>query len=451
MNVNLSFLLDFYELTMAQVYFKHKPNTQATFDLFIRSLPLNRSYCLVAGLEDCLDFLINIKFEAEQIEFLRGIKVFSEDFLDYLANFKFKGDVWALPEGSVCFANEPIIRITASLIHAQIVESFLLNTINIHSSITTKASRVVISAKGKAVYDFSLRRAQGIDASIKAARSSFIAGCAGTSNCMAGILYNIPLTGTMAHSFVMAFDNELDSFHSYAESFPDSTILLVDTYDYKKGIENAIKIAKELEQKNKRLKAIRLDSGDLCAVSKIARKTLDKNDLKYVRILASGNLDEYAITRLIKKGALIDSFGVGTKMGTSSDAPYLDVVYKLCEVCDNENDFLPKMKLSAAKITLPGRKQIFRFKNRKGIFKKDIIALEAESIKKAEPLLVNVIKDGKLMYNKPSIHDIVLFAKNNISSLSDKLKRIDKKANFIVKPSRALRKLKNKLIKQNSR
>ncbi len=449
--INLSFLVDFYELTMAQAYFKYKPNTQATFDLFLRDLPVNRSYCLVAGLEDCLDFLQNLKFDSRQIEYLRGIKIFSEDFLKYLAEFSFKGEVWALPEGSVCFANEPIIRVTASLIHAQIIESFLLNTVNLQSNIATKASRVVQAAKGKAVYDFSLRRTQGIDASIKAARSCYIAGCAGSSNCMAGLLYGVPLAGTMAHSFVMAFNNELESFRSYAEVFPDSTILLVDTYDYKKGIGNAVIVAKELEKKNKRLKAIRLDSGDLCAVSKLARKVLDKNNLKYVRILASGNLDEYAITKLIKRKALIDSFGVGTKMGTSADSPYLDVIYKLCEVSDNENDFLPRMKLSTAKITYPGRKQIYRIKNRKGIIEKDILGLEDESIKKAEPLLVKVMEEGKVVYSRPNIHEIASFSRNNLAGLADNLKKIEKRNQFTVKPSRALKKLKHKLIKQNKK
>src|SRR3989344_3746206 len=332
---DFALLTDLYELTMCASYFDNKIKDTATFDLFIRQLPKNRAYFIAAGLEDCLNYLKNLKFTDKHIKFLESKKIFKSDFLDYLKNFRFKGDVHALPEGTVFFPNEPIISVTAPIIEAQLVETFLLNAINLQTTIATKASRVVNAARQKPVVDFSLRRTQGTDAGMKVARSSYIAGCIGTSNVLAGMKYNIPIYGTMAHSFVMAFENEEKSFEAYAKSFPDSSTLLVDTYDTLKGIEKACKIARKLESKGHKLKAIRLDSGDLISLSKSARKILDSNKLGYVDIFASGNLDEYKIEELLSKGAKIDAFGVGTSMGVSKDAPYCDVVYKLTELTNH--------------------------------------------------------------------------------------------------------------------
>src|SRR3990167_2610048 len=335
---NRGLLLDLYELTMAAGYFEGKAQARATFDLFVRRLPENRSFLVAAGLENALKFLEKFSFTNQDIDFLKQKGIFKDDFLHYLAALRFTGDVYALPEGTVFFPAEPVLRVAAPILEAQLVESYLLNVINVATTICSKAARVVMAAKGKEVYDFSLRRAQGPDAGLAAARSSYIAGCAGTSNVLAGALYNIPLAGTMAHSFIMSFRDELESFRIYASTFPDSTTLLVDTYDYRKGIQNAISVAKELEVEGHKLRAIRLDSGNLASISKLARSSLDAHGLRYVKILASGNLDEYKIERLLGARAMIDNFGVGTNMGVSSDAPYLDIIYKLSQIDDLEGN-----------------------------------------------------------------------------------------------------------------
>ena len=346
-------MLDLYELTMAQGYFVYKKDAFATFDLFVRALPKNRAYLVLCGLEEILGYLKNLRFSQEDIDYLSKQKLFSQDFLRYLANFRFSGCVWAMPEGTIFFAEEPVIRITAPIIEAQIIESFLLNTVNLETMVASKASRVVCAAGSKGVYDFSLRRTHGAGAGIKVGRATYIAGAKGTSNVLAGKLYKITIVGTMAHSFVMSFRQEMDSFLAYANTFPQATILLVDTYDTKKGIENAITLGLYLKEKGYRLQGIRLDSGNIVALSKLARKMLDRAGLRFVKILASGNLDEFKIEELLKKGARVDNFGVGTNMGSSVDAPSLDVVYKLSEVTDDYGRFSPTMKLSKAKVTYP--------------------------------------------------------------------------------------------------
>ena len=287
--------------------------------------------------------------------------IFKDRFLDYLKGLRFSGEVWALPEGTVFFPGEPVLRVSAPILEAQMAESALLNTINIASLISSKAARVVLAAQGKGVYDFSLRRTQGMSAALAAARSSYIAGCLGTSNVLAGKLYGIPTAGTMAHSFVMSFQSELESFRAYTSLFPDNSILLVDTYDYRKGIENAITAARELEAKGHKLKGVRLDSGDLVRISRMARRLLDTAGLNYVRVFASGNLDEFKIENLLKNGAKIDSFGVGTNMGTSCDAPYLDVIYKLSRIDNRDGSIQPVMKLSQDKITYPEKSRYSGF------------------------------------------------------------------------------------------
>lgn len=400
--MNTALLLDLYELTMAESYFLYKRNTRATFDLFVRTLPKNRGYLIACGLEDVLNYIKGLKFNEEDLKYLRKQGIFSEDFLGYLRKFKFSGDVWAMPEGTIFFANEPIIRVTAGIIEAQILESFLLNTINLQTMIASKASRVVLAAKGRGVYDFSLRRTHGQDAALKVPRASFLAGFAGTSCVLAGKSYKIPITGTMAHSFVMTFKNELDSFLAYANLFPKRTILLVDTYDTIKGIKNAVRIGLYLKQTKQRLQGIRLDSGDIVSLSKKARRLLDEAGLNYVKIFASGDLDEFRIKELLDKGALVDNFGVGTNMGTSADAPSLDVIYKISEVTDENGDFLPTMKLSKGKATYPGRKQVFRVSDKRGRFTKDILGLENEKIR-ALPLLRKVMEEGRVVYKLPGL------------------------------------------------
>jgi nicotinate phosphoribosyltransferase len=299
---------------------------------------------------------------------------------------------------------------------------------------------VVLAAGGRGVYDFALRRTQGSDAAIKAARSAYLAGCRGTSNVLAGLLYNIPITGTMAHSFVMAFNNELESFRAYSSVFPENTTLLVDTYDTKKGIENAVRIGKLLQQRGHRLKGIRIDSADLVSLSKIARRILDSADLRFVKIFASGNLDEYKIQDLLKRGARIDNFGVGTNMGASTDAPYLDVIYKLSEISQKDGKFLPTMKLSREKVTYPGRKQTFRIKDKKGNYVKDILALGGERVK-GNPQLIKVVSKGKIIYQTPALSEIRKKLARNLSHLPLKYKQIYPKSHYPVVISPKLKKL----------
>ena len=442
----MSLFTDFYELTMCASYFDNKDFESATFDLFVRRLPENRSYMLFAGLEQCLHYLQNIKFTDEHIAYLKT-QGFNADFLDYLVSLRFTGEVWAVPEGSLVFPNEPLIRITAPIIEAQLIETFLLNTVNLQTMIATKASRVVHAAKGRPVVEFGLRREQGIDAGMKVARSSYIAGCTGTSNVLAGHVYDIPVFGTMAHSFIMSYSKEIDAFRAFTETFPDKSTLLIDTYQDIKGAEKAAVIAKELEKKGCRLGGVRLDSGDLAKTSKRIRKLFDAQGLSYVKIFASGDLDEFKVEELLAKGAQIDSFGVGTKMGTSADRPYLDVIYKLCETMTTDRAFSPIMKLSKDKITLPGRKQVYRCIDTEGNFKKDTIALANEKVE-GEPLLVKVMEKGKLTYALPSLEKIRAEAAFSLSKLPEEYKILTGSPSYPVELSRNLRKLVKSLKRQ---
>jgi nicotinate phosphoribosyltransferase len=447
MDKDLSLLLDLYELTMGQCYRTYRPDARATFDLFVRGLPVNRSYLVAAGLEDILDYIKHLRFNASDIAYLRSKNIFSGDFLRYLAKFRFSGDIWAMPEGTIFFPDEPVIRVTAALIEAQVIESFLLNTVNLQTMIASKASRVVSAARGKTVFDFSLRRTHGSDAGLKVARSAYLAGFDGTATVLAGKRYGIPIVGTMAHSYVMSFKQELDSFLAYAETFPLRAILLVDTYDIKKGIENAITVGLYLKEKGFRLQGIRLDSGDIVYWSKAARRMLEKAGLPYVKIVASGNLDEFKISGLLKRGARVDSFGVGTNMGTSIDAPCLDVIYKISEITDEDGNFLPTMKLSKGKVTYPGRKQVFRIKDRRGIYSQDILGLEGEGIR-GIPLLVKVAAKGKITYKSPSLHSIRSRVKNNLLRFPEGLRDIRPAHAYPVIISKQLRKLRSALAQQ---
>ena len=436
---NMSLFTDYYELTMCAAYFDNQNFETATFDLFIRRLPENRSYFLFAGLEEALGYLQSIKFTEEHLSYLKN-QGFQEDFLEYLRNFKFTGEVWALPEGTIAFPNEPLIRITAPIIEAQLVETFLLNSINHQTMIASKASRVVTAAKGKAVIEFGLRREPGIDAGMKVARSSYIAGCQGTSNVLAGMTYGIPVFGTMAHSFIMSYPKEIDAFRAFAKTFPDKSTLLIDTYDDIAGAEKAVVVAKELQAVGIRLGGVRLDSGNLAESSKKIRKILDAQNLQFAKIFASGDLDEYKVTELLSAEAPIDSFGVGTKMGTSADRPYLDGIYKLCETQTSDGKFAPIMKLSKDKITLPGRKQVYRFTNGDGTFKRDTIALTDESAM-GEPLLVKVMDQGKLLIALPSLEEIRSFAAENLKKLPQQYKVLTNAPAYPVELSVKLQKL----------
>jgi nicotinate phosphoribosyltransferase len=443
---NMSLFTDFYELTMCASYFDNKNFEPATFDLFIRRLPENRSYFLVAGLEQCLQYLQSIRFTDEHLAYLKT-QGFNRGFLDYLRGFRFTGEVWAVPEGTLAFPNEPLIRVTAPIIEAQLVETFLLNTVNLQTMVATKASRVVHAAKGRPVIEFGLRREQGIDAGMKVARGSYIAGCQGTSNVLAGQVYGIPVFGTMAHSFIMSYPKEIDAFRAFTATFPNKSTLLIDTYDDISGAEKAAVIAKELEAKGCRLGGVRLDSGDLAKTSRKIRKILDAQGLGYMKIFASGDLDEFKIEELLSKGARIDSFGVGTKMGTSADRPYLDVIYKLCETMTADGCFSPIMKLSKDKITLPGRKQVYRFKDAKGRFEKDTIALADEKVD-GEPLLVKVMEKGKLTHALPSLEQIRANAAENLSKLPDEYKALTGAPVYPVELSRNLLNLVKTLKRQ---
>ena len=414
----MSLFTDYYELTMCAAYYDNQNFETATFDLFIRRLPENRSYFLFAGLEEALGYLQSIKFTEEHLAYLKA-QGFKEDFLNYLRGFKFTGEVWAVPEGTLVFPNEPLLRVTAPIIEAQLVETFLLNSINLQTMIASKASRVVQAAKGRAVIEFGLRREPGIDAGMKVARSSYIAGCQGTSNVLAGLAYGIPVFGTMAHSFIMSYHKEIDAFRAFTKTFPDKSTLLIDTYDDIAGAEKAAIVAKELEARGIRLSGVRLDSGDLAETSKKVRRILDSRNLRSAKIFASGDLDEYKIAELLAAGAPIDSFGVGTKMGTSADRPYLDGIYKLCETQTPDGKFQPIMKLSKDKNTLPGRKQVYRFTDSEGNFVKDVIAL-ADEPAVGEPLLVKVMEKGKLTYKLPSLGEIRAVAAENLRKLPQK-------------------------------
>ena len=445
---NMSLFTDLYELTMCSSYFDNKKFEPATFDLFTRRLPANRSYLLFAGLEQILQYLKSMRFNDEHLAYLKK-QGFDENFLDYLRGFKFTGDVWAVPEGTVAFPCEPLIRVTAPIIAAQLIETFLLNTVNLQTMIATKASRVVHAAKGKTVIEFGLRREHGIDAGMKVARASYIAGCRGTSNVLAGLAYGIPVFGTMAHSFIMSYESEMDAFRAFAKTFPNKTTLLIDTYNNIVGAKKAAKIAEELETKGCRLGGVRLDSGDLANLSKKVRKILDDRGLSYVQIFASGDLDEFRIAELMQADSMIDAFGVGTKMGTSADKPYLDVIYKLCETMNAEGRFSPIMKLSEGKFTLPGRKQVFRFGDRRGNFKKDVIALADEDVG-GDPLLVKVMENGDILLDLPSLEEVRQKASEHLAKLPEKFKALTNAPEYPVEISRNL-KISTRNLKQRLR
>jgi nicotinate phosphoribosyltransferase len=381
---------DLYELTMAAGYLETGFDARATFELFVRSLPPRRNYLVAAGLDQALDFLENVNFSAEEIAYLRTFPVFKgikDDFFEYLSRFRFSGDVWALPEGTIFFPDEPVLRVTAPVIEAQIVETFLLAAINFQTMIASKAARVTQAAAGKNVIEFGSRRAHGMEAGILAARAAVIGGCLGTSNTAAGHRFGISVYGTQAHSWIMAHDNEEEAFGKFLDIFPGQAVLLVDTYDVHAAVERIIAMGRKP-------RGVRLDSGDLGSDSKWIRKRLDQAGWEDVIIFVSGDLEEDRITSLLAEGACIDGFGVGTALVTSSDSPALGVIYKLVEI-EFRGEVRSAAKFSSAKVTYPGKKQIYRFRGANGHFAGDVIGLEGERLPDAETLLVPVMAGGK--------------------------------------------------------
>ena len=386
----LGLFTDLYELTMAQAYFQQGMHQPATFGLTVRSYPPNRGYLVSAGLDDVLDYLSGLQFDDDAISYLASLGMFTPEFLGYLRGVRFTGTVRAIPEGRLFFVDEPVLEVTAPIIEAQLAETYVINQMNLQTALATKAARCVWAAQGRGIADFASRRTQGSDAAMKMARTSYVAGFASTSNVLAASHYAIPPAGTMAHSFISSFPSELEAFRAYSQSFPERTVLLLDTYDTVAGAWNAVSIAKELEAQGHRLAAVRLDSGDFADLSRKVRGVLDREGFDYVRILASGGLDEYELDTLVQAGAPIDLFGVGTKAGVSADAPWSDMVYKL--VCF---DGRPVMKLSEGKMSLPGEKQVFRRRGAEGHLSGDIIGLQEESgPADAEPLLEEVMSGG---------------------------------------------------------
>lgn len=439
----LALLTDLYQLTMAQAYWQSRKCEPATFSLFIRAYPCDRGYFVSAGLEDVLRFLEHFAFAPDDIDYLRSTGLFAEDFLDFLKGLRFTGEVWAVPEGRLFFKDEPILEVTAPVVEAQIVETFIINQINLQSLIATKASRCVHAAAGRALVDFSLRRTHGIDAGMKVARSSYLAGFGGTSNVLAGKRYGIPIVGTMAHSFVSSFDHEIDSFRAFVASFPDNAILLIDTYDTPTGARKAVEVAREMAAKGKRLRGVRIDSGDLVSLARAVRRILDEAGFNEVKIIGSGGLDEYDLAEFAGADAPYDSYGVGTKMGVSGDAPWFDMAYKLVEYNDR-----PVLKLSTGKVSWPARKQIFRVTDGQGRPQKDIVALREEHIEGAEPLLQKFMEQGKPRDNYPTLNEIKARFLDEFGRLDEKIKAIRDPAPYPVEFSPRLTALRAEIEKQ---
>lgn len=474
---NLTLLTDLYELTMMQGYYENNAKENVVFDVFYRKNPSDSGYAISCGLEQVIEYIKNLRFSYEDIEYLRGLGLFKKDFLDYLSSFHFSGDIYAIPEGTVIFPKEPIIKVVAPIMEAQLIETAILNIINHQSLIATKASRVVYSAKGDGVLEFGLRRAQGPDAGIYGARAAIIGGCTGTSSVLTGRMWNVPVRGTHAHSWVMSFEDEYTAFKEYARMYPEALVLLVDTYDtLKSGVPNAIKVFDEMIKDGNKPKTygIRLDSGDLAYLSKKARKLLDEAGHSEAFISASGDLDEYLIDSLKNQGARIDSWGVGTNLITSKDCPAFGGVYKLAAIYDDEKEeYIPKIKLSenTEKITNPGNKKIFRLYDKEsGKIKCDLICLYDETFDEEKDLLifdpietwkktllkggtysirellVKVFDKGICIYDSPDVMDIKECCKRELDTLWDESKRLINPQHVYVDLSEKLYKMKQDLL-----
>ena len=473
--LNMTMLCDFYELTMANGYFKNGfKDTIAYFDMFFRTIPDGGGYVIMAGVEQLVDYFRNLSFSKEDIDYLRG-KGFSEDFLDYLANFRFACDVWTVPEGTPIFPGEPIVKVKGPVIQAQFVETMVLLTINHQSLIATKANRVVRAAQGRAVMEFGSRRAQGFDGAVYGARAAYIGGCAGTACTISDEMFGTPALGTMAHSWVQLFDSEYDAFKAYAEEYPDACTLLVDTYNVlHSGVPNAIKVFDEvLAPMGKRPKGIRIDSGDIAYLSRKARKMLDDAGYPDCSIVASNSLDEYIIRDMLLQGAKVDSFGVGERLITSSSSPVLGGVYKLCAV-EKDGEIIPKIKLSenVQKITTPGNKRVYRLYDREsGKAAADLITLASETVDDSRPyelfdpdftwkrktltnytareLLEPLFRKGECVYKERNIEEIKSYCREQIDTLWDEVTRFENPHNYYVDLSQQLWDVKHELLRKN--
>lgn len=452
---NLTLLTDLYQLTMMQGYFKHKDrNETVIFDAFFRQNPMGSGYSIMAGLEQVIQYIKDLKFDPEDIAYLAGLGIFSEDFLAYLKNFRFTGDIYAIPEGSVMFPREPMIKVIAPIMQAQLIETAILNIVNHQSLIATKASRVCFAAKGDGIMEFGLRRSQGPDAGTYGARAAMIGGCVATSNVLAGQLFDVPISGTHAHSWIMSFPDEYTAFKTYADIYPDACILLVDTYDtLKSGVPNAIRVFTEMKEAGITSKryGIRLDSGDLAYLSKKARKMLDDAGFPDAIISASNDLDENLIDSLKTQGAAITSWGVGTHLITSKDCPSFGGVYKLAAIKGKDGKFIPKIKLSenTEKVTNPGNKMIYRiYEKETGKIKADLICLVGETFDENEPMLlfdplepwkktklgagtytlrelmVPIFIGGECVYESPKVMDIRAYCQKELDTLWPETRRL---------------------------
>ena len=471
---NITLLMDFYELTMSNGYFiNNLKDDIAVFDLFYRKNPDEAAYSIFVGLEDIINYILNLHFDDEDINYLKSLNIFNDNFLNYLRNFKFSGDLYAFKEGSIVYPNVPLVTVVAPLIDCQLLETAMLATINHETLIATKANRIVLASKGRSVSDFGARRAHNIDSALYGAKAAYIGGVNSTATTLAGQLFNIPVSGTMAHSWVMAFDSEYEAFLSYAKLYPSNTILLIDTYDViNSGLKNAIKVAKDyLIPNGYKLKGVRIDSGDLAYLSKKTRKILDENGLNDTIIIASNSLDEYKISSLIEQGAKLDSFGVGENLITSKSDPVFGGVYKLAGIYKN-NVLEPKIKISATleKITNPSFKEVYRLYNDENKAIGDLLTLKDEIVDentqivdplkpwkkldlrqfKIKKMHIKIIEKGKLIYEIPSILDTRNYVRYQIDNeLWDEEKRFVLPHTHYLDFSKALYDLKIKLIEEN--
>ena len=478
---NLTLLTDLYELTMMQGYFKNPTNQTVIFDMFYRTNPCGGAFAITAGLEQMIEYIENLKFTDEDIEYLRSLNTFEEDFLEYLSNFRFTGDIYAIPEGTVVFPREPLVKVVAPIMEAQLVETAILNIINHQSLIATKAARVCYAAKGDAIMEFGLRRAQGPDAGIFGARAAVIGGCAGTSCVLTGKMFDVPVLGTHAHSWIMSFPDEYTAFKAYADLYPDNCTLLVDTYDtLKSGVPNAIRVFQEMRDAGVKLTryGIRLDSGDLAYLSKKARKMLDEAGFEDATIAASNDLDEYLLHDLKIQGAAITSWGVGTNLITSKDCPSFGGVYKLAAIKTEDGEFVPKIKLSenTEKITNPGNKTIYRIYDKAtGKIRADLICFVGEAFNPDEDLvifdpletwkktklkggsysmrelMVPVFHNGECIYQSPSVKEIAAYCTQEKATLWDETKRLFYPHRVYVDLSDKLYAVKKELLNQLGR
>ena len=479
---NLTLLTDLYEITMMQAYFKNNnKNKMAIFDVFYRKNPMDGGYAISAGLEQVIEYINNLHFTEDDINYLASLKIFEDDFLDYLKNFKFTGDIYAIPEGSVMFPREPMLKVIAPIMEAQFIETAILNILNHQSLIATKAARICYAAEGDGIMEFGLRRAQGPDAGIYGARAAVIGGCAGTSNVLTGQMFDVPVMGTHAHSWIMSFDDEYTAFYTYARLYPMACTLLVDTYDtLNSGVPNAIKVFKQMKNEGIELKnyGIRLDSGDLAYLSKKARKMLDDAGFKDATITASNDLDEFLIASLKMQGAEITNWGVGTNLITSKDCPSFGGVYKLAAIMEDGENFTPKIKLSdnSEKITNPGNKKIYRIYGKENNkIKADLICLENETFTENEDmhlfdphepwkktvlkagtftlkeLLVKVFDKGQCVYHSDSVMKLRDFAISEMETLWEETKRFENPHQVYVDLSQKLYDIKISLLEKMSK